>query len=47
MEGPIYKKEPVYKVAKVKVIKGEVAKVKTLYKEFRDPYSATKLKNMS
>ena len=47
IEGPIYKEKPVYKVTRVKVIKGEVAKIKALCKEFRDPYSATKSKNMS
>ena len=46
MEGLIYKEKPVYKVAKVEVVGGEVAKVKAPYKESRDPYSATKLRSV-
>ena len=47
MEGLICKKEPVYKITRVKIIKREVTKVKAPYKEFRDPHSATKLRSMS
>ena len=43
---PICEEEPIYKVAGVEVVKGEVAKVKAPYKESRDPYSAIKLKSI-
>ena len=46
-EGPIYKEEPVYKIAGVEVVKKEIAKVKAPYEEFRDPYSATKSRSVS
>ncbi len=47
IKKPVYKEEPICEVTRVKVVKGEIARVKAPYKESKYFYSITKLRNIS